>query len=210
VPGEGWIEGWIVAGDRPVRVFIVCAYDVIRRGLAELAITEPDIKLVGEASDARPALLRLERTAADVVLLDEQLSDGHALEACREIRSAHPALPCVLFTSSPQDDTALHTVLAGAAGHLPSQAAARELLDAARVVARGGTLLGPAMLEDVRSRVDAARGRLDLSPLQLAILDLVVEGLTNRGIELRLRLSADMVRIHVGVVIGQVERALAD
>jgi DNA-binding NarL/FixJ family response regulator len=192
-----------------VRVFIAHEYDVVRRGLARFAKDHRDIAVVAEAGRAGDALQLLQEVEVDVALLDEQLPGLNGIELSRQFRSIHPGVRSILLTSQPDEEAALHAVLAGASGHLPRQAGAGDLFDAVRVVAGGGALLDPQAVDDARARLRTARAYgARLSPLQQGILGLMGEGLTNHQIGERLGLPADTVTIHVRVVIAELDRAL--
>ena len=84
---------------RPVRVFVVDDHEMVRRGLRDLAAEMDEIEIVGEADRASVALEGVERTNPDVALLDIRLPDQDGVELCREIRSLHPDVRCLMFTS---------------------------------------------------------------------------------------------------------------
>src|SRR5690349_8636851 len=102
----------------PVRVFLLDDHEIVWRGVRELLEAEDDLEVVGEADTAELALARIPPTRPDVALLDVRLPDGDGVEVCREIRSRHPEIACVMLTSFSDDEALLQAVLAGASGYL--------------------------------------------------------------------------------------------
>ena len=84
----------------PTRVFLLDDHEVVRRGLRELIEAEDDLIVVGEAGTAEEALARVPPTRPDVAVLDVRLpdADGDGVEVCRDIRSRHPEVRCLMLT----------------------------------------------------------------------------------------------------------------
>ena len=127
------------------RVFVLDDHDVVRRGLKELLEDSGDIKVVGEAGTAVEALMRIPLAEPDVAVLDVRLSDGNGVEVCREIRSRHPEIKCVMFSAFDDEVTIVESILAGASGFVLKQIRGGEIVDAVRVVASGESLFEPAL-----------------------------------------------------------------
>ena len=90
------MEDWsAMTGDRegPIGVFLLDDHEIVRRGVAELINNEPDMRVVSQAATATEALRVVAATTPDVAVLDVRLEEGNGIEACREIRSAHPEVP---------------------------------------------------------------------------------------------------------------------
>lgn len=85
----------------PTRVFLLDDHEIVRRGVAQLVDAEPDMIVVGEAGSAERAMSEIRGCAPDVAILDVRLGDGNGIEVCRDIRAAHPDLPCLMLTSLP-------------------------------------------------------------------------------------------------------------
>jgi len=99
-----------------IRVFLVDDHELVRRGIADVLERETDVSVVGEADSVRAAVARVAAAAPDVVVLDVRLPDGSGIDACRQIRSAHPALPCLMLTAFDDDVAQEAALLAGAQG----------------------------------------------------------------------------------------------
>ncbi len=184
-----------------IRVFLLDDHEVVRRGLRELLETEGDLEVVGEAGTAEEALTRIPPTRPDVAVLDVRLPDGNGVEVCREIRSSHPEIQCLMLTSFADDEALFQAIMAGAAGYVLKQIKGTDLVDAVRRVAQGQSLLDPAVttrvLERLRTPPETDERLARLTEQERKILDLIAEGLTNRQIAERVHLAEKTVKNYV-------------
>src|SRR5207248_4815425 len=115
------------------------------------------LTVVGEAATAGEALELIPQTSPDVAVLDVRLGDAAGdrggVEVCREIRSAHPGVACVMLTSFADDEALFASIMAGAAGYVLKQISGSELVKAIRRVAAGESLLDPAVTARVLERL---------------------------------------------------------
>ena len=137
------------------RVFVLDDHDVVRRGLKELLEDSGDIEVVGEAGTAVEARSGIPLAEPDVAVLDVRLSDGNGVEVCREIRSRHPEIKCVMLSAFDDEVTIIASILAGASGYVLKQIKGGDIVNAVRMVASGESLFEPALR--VRVLDDAAR-----------------------------------------------------
>src|SRR5437899_3176045 len=169
-----------------IAVFLLDDHEIVRRGLRDLIEAEDDMSVTGEASSAEEALSRIPPTRPDVAVLDVRMPDGDGVEVCREVRSRHPEVQCLMLTSFADDEALFSAIMAGAAGYVLKQIRGTELIDAIRKVAAGESLLDPAVTRRVLERLRAApkedEGLAQLSEQERRILDLIAEGYTNRHI----------------------------
>jgi two-component system response regulator DevR len=183
------------------RIFLVDDHEIVRRGIAELLEREPDLEVVGEAGDVTHALTRIAATLPDVAVLDVRLPDGDGIELCREVRSRHPAVRCLILTAYDDDEATLSAVLAGASGYVLKNVSGTRLVEDIRAVAVGRSLLHPAATRQVAERAaagdrdDPRFGSLQLRERQ--VLALIAEGLTNRQIGEKLGLAEKTVKNYV-------------
>ena len=184
-----------------VGVFLLDDHEVVRRGLRELLESEADIHVVGEAGTAAEALSRIPPTRPDVAVLDVRLPDGDGVEVCREVRSRHPEVRCLILTSFSDDEALFQAIMAGAAGYLLKQIKGTDLVDAVRRVGDGQSLLDPAVtarvLERLRVGPETDERLVRLTDQERRILDLIAEGLTNRQIATQVHLSEKTVKNYV-------------
>src|SRR5438105_12186174 len=106
-----------------IRVFLLDDHEVVRRGLRDLLSAEDDLEVVGEASSPDEAIGRIPATRPDVAVLDVRLGDTMVggVEVCREIRSGHPEIRCLMLTSFADDEALFAAIMAGASGYVLKQ-----------------------------------------------------------------------------------------
>ena len=188
------------------RVFLLDDHEIVRRGLRELLDGEEDLEVVGEAGTAEEAYGRIPATRPDVAVLDVRLPDGDGVEVCREIRSRHPEIACLMLTSFADDEALFAAIMAGAAGYLLKQVRGTDLVDGIRRVGRGESLLDPAVtarvLERLRHRPEDD-GLEGLTEQERKLLDLISEGLTNRQIGERMFLAEKTVKNYVSNLLSK-------
>jgi len=190
----------------PTRVFLLDDHEIVRRGVAQLVDAEPDMIVVGEAGSAERAMSEIRGCAPDVAILDVRLGDGNGIEVCRDIRAAHPDLPCLMLTSFADDRALLDAALAGAAGYVLKEVRSNDLITSIRKVAAGAQLLDNA---EVRMRMQHLReteeGRLqDLTPQERRIFDLIGDGMSNRQIAEEMFLAETTVRNYISNMFAKI------
>ena len=197
------------AAPAPIKVFLLDDHEVVRRGVASLLDTEPDIQIIGEASTARQALARIPALRPDVAVLDVRLPDGNGVAVCREIRSQMPEVACLMLTSFADDDALFDAVMAGAAGFVLKQIHGTDLVGAVRTVASGQSLLDPRSTARMMARLRDQASRRDplaaLSDQERRILELIGEGLTNRQIGERMYLAEKTVKNYVSNLLAKLD-----
>src|SRR5436190_13112357 len=124
-----------------IRLMIVDDHEMVRLGMRTAFELEPDITVVGEASNGAEALAKMSVLAPQVVLMDVRMEKMGGIEACREIKSAYPQAQVLMITSYTDDDAVFASVMAGASGYLLKNVSRAELLKAIRTVASGQSLL---------------------------------------------------------------------
>jgi DNA-binding NarL/FixJ family response regulator len=135
------------------RVFVLDDHDIVRRGLKDLLESGGDIEVVGEASSAVEARSKIPLAEPDVAVLDVRLADGSGVEICREVRSQHPEIKCVMFSAFDDEVAVVDSILAGASGFVLKEIKGGEIVNAVRMVASGESLFEP----EVRARVLGAQ-----------------------------------------------------
>ena len=190
-----------------VRVFLLDDHEIVRRGVRELLEAEGDLEVVGEAGTAAEALARIPPTRPDVAVLDVRLPDGDGVEVCREIRSAHPEIHCLMLTSFADDEALFQAIVAGASGYVLKQIKGADVVEAVRAVASGRSLLDPSVtarvLERLRSGSDEDELLARLSPQERNILRLIADGLTNRQIAEEVHLAEKTVKNYVSNLLAK-------
>jgi len=190
-----------------VRVFLLDDHEVVRAGLRGLIEGEDDLEVVGEASTAAEALLRVPLERPDVAVLDVRLPDGDGVEVCRELRSRMPELRCLMLTSFADDEALAAAIMAGAAGYLLKDLRGLGILDAVRRVGQGEFLLDPFLAQRVLDRLRSGPREDErlarLSKGERRILDLIAQGKTNRQISEELFLAERTVKNYVSNLLSK-------
>ena len=190
-----------------IAVFLLDDHEIVRRGVRELLEASGDMEVVGEAGTAEEALARIPATRPQVAVLDVRLPDGNGVEVCREVRSRHPEIQCLMLTSFSDDEALMDAIMAGAAGYVLKQIRGNDLAEAIRRVAKGESLLDPAVtrrvLDRLRNPAPVDDRLAQLTDQERRILELIAEGLTNREIGNRLHLAEKTVKNYVSNLLAK-------
>jgi DNA-binding NarL/FixJ family response regulator len=192
----------MVSATTTVRVLVVDDHPVVRAGLTALLSVQPALEVVGEAADGHAAIDQAAALRPDVVLCDLRLGqgpDGVAVTRALRARSSPPAV--LILTTYDHDADLVRAVEAGAAGYLLKDAQPAVLVAAIETAGRGGSVLGPELTQRVVQTMRVRRA--ELSGREREVLQLVAEGLSNRGIARRLVVSEATVKTHLNHVFGK-------
>jgi DNA-binding NarL/FixJ family response regulator len=194
-------------GSGQIGVFLLDDHEIVRKGVRDLLEAEPGIVVVGEAGTAASALARIPALRPDVAVLDVRLPDGDGVSVCREIRSAMPAVACLMLTSVGDDEALFDAIMAGAAGYVLKQIRGTDLVGAVRTVASGQSLLDPQAASKVMARMRDRANKKDplagLTEQERRILALIGDGLTNRQIGEQMFLAEKTVKNYVSSLFAK-------
>jgi two-component system, NarL family, response regulator DevR len=190
-----------------IRVFLLDDHEIVRRGVRELLESTGRMTVVGEAGTAEEAYGRIPATSPDVAVLDVRLPDGNGVEVCREIRSKHPEIHCLMLTSYSDDEALFDAIMAGADGYVLKEIKTSDLIDAVTKIAAGESLLDPKLSAKVLDRLrngEAEDERLKhLTDQERRILALLAEGLTNRQIADQMFLAEKTIKNYVSNLLAK-------
>lgn len=201
-----------------IRVVLVDDHAIVRTGLKAVLAAAPEVEVVGEASGGTEALALLERTHADVVVMDISMADGDGIAATRALTRDSATTPRVLVLTMHAEEAYLEAVLdAGASGYLMKSTADRELVDAVRTVARGEVFVHPSaarvLAQGARRREQHAsdRARFErLTDRERAVMQLIAQGYTAPEIGEQLTISpktVDTYKQRINDKLGLTHRA---
>jgi two-component system, NarL family, response regulator DevR len=201
----------MAGGDRSadlgmIRVFVLDDHELVRRGLVDLLSSARDMTVVGEAATAAQALRRIPAVLPDVAVLDARLPDGSGIEVCRTVRSNHPGVRCLILTSYDDDEALYAAVMAGASGYLLKDIIGTSLMEDIRYVARGRSLIDPALTTKLMDKLlhptpDDDPMVAGLTQREQDVLALIAEGQTNRQIGVQLSLAEKTVKNYVTTIL---------
>jgi DNA-binding NarL/FixJ family response regulator len=190
-----------------LRIFLVDDHEVVRRGVRDMLEAEDDFEVVGEAGTVEEALNRIHAVEPDVAVLDVRLPDGSGVELCRELRSNHPSIACLMLTSFDDDEALFEAIVAGAAGYVLKQVKGNDIINAVRKVGSGASLLDPAMTSRVMERLRSGSNEdprlAGLSGQERRILELLADGKSNRQIAAEMFLAEKTVKNYVSNLLSK-------
>ncbi len=207
-------------GRGSARLVIVDDHDLAREGLRDILADEPDIEVVGEATNGREAVALCSRLQPDLVLMDVRMPQMDGLAATREVKQRFPKISVMMVTMHENPDYLLEALRAGAAGYILKDALQHEVVAAIRQVLSGESPLDPELAarllrrlaaeEQGRSSLRRPRGRgqpliESLTRRELEVLGFLKLGWTNRQIARELVISPGTVKNHVEHIIRKLE-----
>jgi DNA-binding NarL/FixJ family response regulator len=194
-----------------IRTVIVDDHPVFRRGLAGVLDETDDIEVVGEAVDGSAVVDLVQRTDAQVVLMDLHMDGTGGVEATARLRSCCPDVAVLVLTMS-VDAESLHAALgAGARGYLVKGATGDRIVGAVRAVAAGDTVFGSDVADRLLNRLTQGTSRRSraafpaLTEREEEVLDLIARGWSNAEISRHLVVSEKTVRNHVSNVFAKLD-----
>ena len=194
------------------RIFLVDDQALVRGGFRMLIDAQPDMEVVGEASNGRAALEALAVTHADVVLMDVRMPELDGVQATEQLAGSGPKV--IVLTTFDLDEYVFAAIRAGASGFLLKDARPEELLGAIRAVLRGDAVVAPSatrrLLEHVAGTLPAQTAedpRLALlTPREREVLLEVAGGRSNAEIGAKLFMAEATVKTHVGRLLAKLDQ----
>ena len=197
-----------MAANPKLKILIVDDHDIVRKGLAMLISRQEDLSVVAEAGTVAEAVEKARESVPDVVVIDIRLPDGTGIEACRDIRDENADVKVLMLTSYSDEEAVMGSIMAGASGYLLKKIHSQEIVDAIRKVGAGQSLLDPTVAASFLERVRRGKGKYAMAQLteqEQKILELIVDGQTNREIASQINLSDKTVKNYVSNIIGKLE-----
>jgi DNA-binding NarL/FixJ family response regulator len=193
-----------------IRVVLVEDQTLVRQGIRSLLELAGDVAIVAEAADGEEGLVAIQRERPDVVLLDLRMPRKNGVEVLRALQAADTLPPTIVLTTFDDDEALLDAVRAGAKGYLLKDVSLERLTDAIRAVARGESLIRPAVtervlrgLEHVRRDFDALSPPDPLTRREVEILRLIAGGYSNREIADALGTAEGTVKNHTSSILSK-------
>ena len=182
--------------DPPViRIVLADDHPVVREGLRGMLGAEPDLDVVGEASDGAEAVRVVRATRPDVVLMDLRMPNQDGVRATAELARVAPGVRVLVLTTYDTDADILRAVEAGATGYLLKDAPRATLADAVRAASRGETVLAPGVAARLLRKVH--HDHETLTPRELDVLQAVASGARNAEAAAALGIGEATVKTHL-------------
>jgi two-component system NarL family response regulator len=183
----------VTEGHAAFRVAIADDHVLFRQGVATVIEREDDLEVVGEAGDGEEAVACYRKLKPDVMLLDLVMPKLDGFEALLRIRHSDPAAKLIMLTTYDTDEDINRVLRAGAKAYLLKDATAAELVRCIRDVCAGKIRVAPEVAAKLADRFT----QVQLTVRELSVLRLVAQGLNNRTIGEKLRISEGTVKVHV-------------
>jgi DNA-binding NarL/FixJ family response regulator len=197
-----------------MNVLLVDDHTLVRRGLAHVVTERFEDAVVSEASDGEEALQILKKTPADVALLDVRLEGMDGIELLKAIKRGWPETPVIMLTSFNDARYARQALAEGAAGYILKDSSPADLDQAIRIaIAGGGNVLSTGVMKNLVDEMETSPGKSpeilaqSLSKREIEILELLVEGNSNRDIANELFLSEKTVKAHLAAIFRKLDVA---
>jgi two-component system response regulator DevR len=182
------------------RIMIVDDHEVVRLGMRAVFEAEPDLAVVGEASNGAEALAKMPVLDPELILMDVRMEKMDGIEACREIKSRYPDVIILMITSYTDEDAVISSILAGASGYLLKHLSRAELLRSIRRASSGQSLIDAEATKRAMEHLTQMPGS-ELTEREREVLALVARGLTNKQIADKLYVSEKTARNHVSHIL---------
>jgi two-component system, NarL family, response regulator DevR len=184
------------------RIMIVDDHEVVRLGMRAAFEAEPDLVVVGEASNGAEALAKMPVLDPQLILMDVRMEKMNGIEACREIKSQYADVRILMITSYTDDDAVISSILAGASGYLLKHVSRADLLRSIRLVASGHSLIDTNTAKQAMERLTQIPGS-ELTEREREVLTLVARGYTNKQIADTLFITEKTARNHVSHILDK-------
>jgi two-component system response regulator DevR len=182
------------------RIMIVDDHEVVRLGMRAAFEAEPDLAVVGEASNGAEALAKMPVLDPELILMDVRMEKMDGIEACREIKSRYPDVIILMITSYTDEDAVISSILAGASGYLLKHLSRAELLRSIRRASSGQSLIDAEATKRAMEHLTQMPGS-ELTDREREVLALVARGFTNKQIADKLYVSEKTARNHVSHIL---------
>jgi NarL family two-component system response regulator LiaR len=195
----------------PIRIIVADDHSIVRKGIRALLVDEPDIEVVGEASDGETAITATLRLKPDLLVTDLVMPGMDGIEAIRRIHAVCPEVRILVLTSFASDDKLFPAIRAGASGYLLKDSEPEDLIASIQQVHRGEVSLHPDIARKVL--LEVAHGMEPLSPAEVlterevGVLQRAARGWGNQQIADELSISETTVRTHMSNILGKLHLA---
>lgn len=193
---------------------LVDDHQLVRTGIANLLVNEPNFEIVSEAADANEFLSTLEKFHPDIAILDISIPGMTGIELTRHLKSKHPAIKVLILSMHTSEEYIFNSINAGAKGYLPKNTSKKELIDAIHTIARGEEYFAESISNVIlKSYIKKAKSGQDdgsdkesqLSKRETEVLRLFAEGFSNQEIADKLFISIRTVESHKNHIMQRLE-----
>lgn len=189
--------------EKNIRILVADDHFVVRMGLLALVNTEPDMEVIGEASDGHQAVEMFDKLKPDLTLMDLRMPVKDGVAATTEICSKHPQARVLMLTTYDGDTDIHRAIQAGARGYVLKNSTGEDLIPALRAVAAGQKWIP----KEISTRLAARKMFEELTPRELEVLQQMAKGLANKEIGDVLKITEHTVKDHLKNILGKLRVA---
>jgi two-component system, NarL family, response regulator len=182
-----------------IRILSVDDHDLVRKGIAAILATEPDLQLIAQANEGSEAIHLFRQHVPDVTLMDLRLPDCSGIEATREIRNEFPQAKIIALTSYDGDQDIYRALEAGVRGYLLKEMLHTEIVRAIRIVFSGKRFIP----NEVTQHLNGFFPEMALTPREVEVLSLVARGFGNKEVGDVLGTAPGTVKAHVQSILAK-------
>jgi len=191
-----------------ISILVVDDHAVVRAGLRALIQSDPSLHIAGEAAGGLEAINLVEKLRPDVLVLDLSMPDMDGILVTKELHEKYPDIRILILTVHEDEALLREAMKSGASGYILKYAAEKELIEAIKRIISGGMYVDPKMLPSLfNEEQNLAQSSDDLveplTPREIGVLKLIVEGYTNRQIGIELGISIRTVEGHRANLYGK-------
>jgi DNA-binding NarL/FixJ family response regulator len=187
------------ASDKPIRLLVVDDHPLLRDGIAALIQGQPDMEIVGEASDGLAAIECYREYQPDITLMDLQMPQMGGIDAVIAIRDRWPDAKVIVLTTYAGDVLAQRALQAGARAYVLKGLVRKELLDTIRAVHAGSKRVHPEVAAEIASHL----GCDELSQREIDVLVAIAAGQSNKRVAGTLGIGEETVKMHVKAILAK-------
>jgi len=189
-----------MTAQNPIRIIIADDHAIVREGLKQILADSADMVVAGDAENGADAIKLARRGDADVLLLDISMPDRSGIDVLKQVKKEVPKLAVLMLSMHREDQYAIRSLKAGAAGYLNKQSAPAELVDAIRQVAGGRKYISAALAQELANQVGdenrAVPPHETLSDREYQTLIMIASGKTVSDIAGELSLSVKTISMY--------------
>ncbi|HZW20780.1 response regulator transcription factor [Noviherbaspirillum sp.] len=190
----------MTAATETIRILIADDHAIVREGLKQILADTRDMVVAGDAENGNDAIKLARRGDSDVLLLDISMPDRSGIEVLKQVKKETPKLAVLMLSMHREDQYAIRSLKAGAAGYLNKQSAPAELVDAIRQVAAGRKYISPALAQELANQVGDENRETPphetLSDREYQTLVMIASGKTVSDIAAELTLSVKTISMY--------------
>ncbi len=182
-----------------IKVLIADDHTLVRKGLKQILLDTEDIERVEEAKDGKETINKVSKKKYDLVLLDISLPGRSGIDVLKQLKCIKPKLPVLILSMHPEEQYAVRSLRAGAAGYLTKESAPDELLNAIKKVAKGEKYITPSLAEKLADDIGSDVGKPlheILSDREYQVMCMIASGKTVKEVAENLNLSVKTISTH--------------